>query len=128
MIVWSGRARILHANWDLYDTRHTVFRPLHMTPRQLEAGYWRAYKDFYRWRSIFQSASAKETLSSRLRHVAYAAGWKKFEPLWDFMIRLRRVTLMLPLLETILSEFGRREGKEVQKGRTTAEQVEEMLS
>lgn len=121
-------SRILHANWDLYDTRHTVFQPLHMTPQQLEAGYWRAYKDFYRWRSIFQSASAKGTLSSRLRHVAYAAGWKKFEPLWDFMIRLRRVTLMLPLLETILSEFGRREGKEVQEGRSTAGQVQEKLS
>ena len=25
-----------------------------------------------------------------LRHVAYAAGWKKFEPLWDLVIRARR--------------------------------------
>jgi len=44
-----------------------------------------------------------------MRHVAYAAGWKKFEPLWNLIIRARRVTMMLPLLETILCEFGRRQ-------------------
>ena len=43
-----------------------------------------------------------------LRHFAYAAGWKKFEPLWDFVIRARQAGSMLPVLETILSEFGRR--------------------
>ena len=40
--------------------------------------------------------------------MAYAAGWKKFEPLWDAVIRARRTALMLPVLESILSEFGRR--------------------
>jgi radical SAM superfamily enzyme YgiQ (UPF0313 family) len=105
--------RILHRNWDLYDTRHTVFQPKLLTPAQLESGYWKAYKDFYRWGSIVRGASSKPTTSGQLRHIAYAAGWKKFEPLWDFVIRLRRVTTMLPLLETILSEFGQRD--EIQK-------------
>ncbi|MGI9165662.1 MAG: DUF4070 domain-containing protein [Pyrinomonadaceae bacterium] len=41
--------RILHTEWDLYDTRHTVFRPARMTPHALEEGYWQAYKQFYRW-------------------------------------------------------------------------------
>ena len=40
--------------------------------------------------------------------MAYAAGWKKFEPLWDLVIRAKRTALMLPVLETVLSEFGRR--------------------
>jgi radical SAM superfamily enzyme YgiQ (UPF0313 family) len=101
--------RVLHENWDLYDTRHAVFKPKRLTPPQLEQGYWQAYKDFYRWGSILKGASAKETWSGRLRHFAYAAGWKKFEPLWDFIIRVRRVTALLSLLETILSEFGQRE-------------------
>jgi hypothetical protein len=43
-----------------------------------------------------------------LRHLAYAAGWKKFEPLWDLVIRAKRAGMMLPVLETILGEFGRR--------------------
>ena len=43
-----------------------------------------------------------------LRHLAYAAGWKKFEPLWDVVIRAKRAGAMLPVLEAILSEFGRR--------------------
>ena len=98
--------RLLHNNWDLYDTRHCVYRPSKLTGDILEAGYWRAYKDFYRWGSILQGALTKEKWSGRLRHFAYAAGWKKFEPLWDFVIRAKRVTRMLPLLETILEEFG----------------------
>src|SRR6185369_7198049 len=34
------QGRMLHNNWDLYDTRHTVFRPKRLTPAQLEDGYW----------------------------------------------------------------------------------------
>ena len=94
--------RILHDNWDRYDTRHCVFRPGGMTPEELEAGYWRAYADFYRWGSILRAAGTKESWLSRLRHFAYAAGWKKCEPLWDLIIRAKRVAQMLPWLERLL--------------------------
>ena len=40
----------------------------------------------------------------RLRHVAYAAGWKKFEPFWDVVIRLKQTARMLPLLEALLDD------------------------
>jgi radical SAM superfamily enzyme YgiQ (UPF0313 family) len=110
--------RILHSNWDLYDTRHSVFQPKRLTPQQLEDGYWQAYRDFYRWGSIFRGALAKNTWSGSLRHMAYSAGWKKFEPLWDLIIRLRQTTRMLPVLETILSEFGKEDGEpEIRKMR-----------
>ena len=98
--------RITTDDWDLYDTRHVVFRPAKMSPETLEAGYWRAYKDFYRWSSIFKGAWAKEAMIKRLKHVAYSAGWKKFEPMWDWVIRAKRVTYLLPMLEAILSGFG----------------------
>src|SRR5690606_12284507 len=97
--------RLLHRDWDLYDTRHTVFRPALMSPRQLEEGYWRAYRDFYRWSSLFRSCSTKPTLPRRLRHLAYAAGWKKFEPVWDAVIRWRQTNRVLPALEAVLSGF-----------------------
>ena len=102
------QGRLLHQEWDLYDTRHTVFRPARMSGAQLEAGYWRAYRDFYRWGSILRGASAHESVTACARHLAYAAGWKKFEPLWDLIIRTGQAGRMLPVLEAILSEFGRR--------------------
>ncbi|MCL4297194.1 MAG: B12-binding domain-containing radical SAM protein [Anaerolineae bacterium] len=103
----AAQGRLFHSNWDLYDTRHVVYRPAKLTPETLEAGYWRAYRDFYRWSAILAGAATKPDLTGRLRHVAYAGGWKKFEPLWDWVIRAKRVTRMLPALEAILSGFGR---------------------
>jgi hypothetical protein len=98
--------RILHARWDLYDTRHVVFRPARLTPEALEAGYWRAYESFYRWGSILRGARTKPTLPAALRHLAYAGGWKKLEPLWDLVIRLKRVSSLLPVLERVLAGVG----------------------
>ncbi|MGE5073640.1 MAG: B12-binding domain-containing radical SAM protein [Anaerolineae bacterium] len=94
--------RITHSNWDLYDTRHCVFTPAHLTPSQLEEGYRRAYRNFYRWSNLYRSASAHDSLQGRLRHLAYAGAWKKFEPVWDWAIRLKRVTNFLPALEAVL--------------------------
>jgi radical SAM superfamily enzyme YgiQ (UPF0313 family) len=101
------QGRILHENWDRYDTRHCVFSPAGMSARQLEAGYWQAYHDFYRWGSILRAVATKEHWPGRLRHLAYAAGWKKFEPLWDLVIRAKQVARMLPLLERILTPSPR---------------------
>ena len=100
--------RVLHHDWDLFDTRHVVFKPQRLTAQELEAGYWRAYRDFYQWRSIWRGASSKSGLRPRLRHLAYAGGWKKFEPLWDVLIRSKQVLHALPVLETILTGFGSR--------------------
>jgi radical SAM superfamily enzyme YgiQ (UPF0313 family) len=102
----AAQGRITTADWDLYDTRHAVFRPARMSAAALEDGYWRAYRSFYRWGSILQGAAAHASVVGALRHVAYAAGWKKFEPLWDTVIRLRRVGSMRPVLEAILSGAG----------------------
>jgi hypothetical protein len=79
-----------------------------MSGEALERGYWRAYRNFYRWGSIARGATAHHDVLSGIRHAAYAVGWKKLEPLWDVVIRARRATSMLPVLEAILSEFGRR--------------------
>jgi radical SAM superfamily enzyme YgiQ (UPF0313 family) len=100
--------RLLHRDWDLYDTRHVVYRTRGMTADELEAGYWRAYRNFYRWGSILRGARTKQTLAGALRHVAYAAGWKKFEPLWDVVIKAKRVFRLLPVLEAVLEGFGGR--------------------
>ena len=100
--------RITTDDWDRYDTRHAVFEPANLTPQQLESGYHWAYREFYGWRAIARGAAAHGDLLAGVRHFAYAAGWKKFEPLWDFVIRAKQAGSMLPALEAILSEFGRR--------------------
>ncbi len=104
----AAQGRFTVHDWDLYDTRHAVFQPARMSGAQLEEGYQWAYREFYRWRSIARGAAAHTDAIAGLRHLAYSAGWKKFEPLWDFVIRAKRPGAMLPVLETILSEFGRR--------------------
>ena len=103
----EAEGRLLHRNWDLYDTRHVVFRTRSMPEAVLEAGYWGAYERFYRWGSILRGAAHHSTALGGLRHFAYAAGWKKLEPLWDVVIRARRLGRMLPALEAILHGFGR---------------------
>jgi hypothetical protein len=73
----------------------------------LEEGYWHAYRQFYTWRNIARSARAHTELADQVRHLAYAGGWKKFEPMWDWVIRAKRVANLLPALETILAGFGK---------------------
>jgi radical SAM superfamily enzyme YgiQ (UPF0313 family) len=96
------QGRITSANWDLYDTRHAVFQPAHVTADQLEVGYWRAYRDFYRWGSIVRAASVKPTRLERLRHIAYTGAWKKCEPAWNWIVRAQLVGCARPLLERVL--------------------------
>ena len=104
--------RLVTRNWDLFDTRHVVFRPARMTPAALKEGYDWAYREFYRWSSIANASFSHGTVKHRAKHFFYAAGWKKFEPLWNLMIRARQLRCMTPLLESVLSkvtdEAGRR--------------------
>lgn len=103
----SAEGRILHDDWSRYDTRQVVYRPLRLSAQALEAGYWRAYRQFYAWRNITQASLVHEGWKHRAKHFAYAAGWKKFEPVWDALIRLRRLPQMLPVLEGVLSNVRR---------------------
>ena len=45
------------------------------------------------------------------------SGWKKFEPLWNLMIQMKKLNLMTPLLEGILSKVTK------QKHRKTEEKI-----
>ena len=107
----AHQGRLTIDDWDLYDTRHAVFRPARMSAAELEDGYRWAYREFYRWKSILRGSAAHGDFVAGLRHLAYSAGWKKFEPLWDVVIRAKRAGTMLPVLESVLSEFGRRQPK-----------------
>lgn len=100
----SGRIR--HHDWNLYDTRHAVFKPHGMSTDRLEQGYWQSYGNFYSWKSIIKCAATKSSAKEKLRHMAYTGGWKKFERLWGHIIKTQSVHKMRPLLEAVLSGFG----------------------
>lgn len=98
----QARGRIVTRDWNKYDTRHAVFQPVGMTAGQLEAGYRRAYRNFYSWSNIARSSWQHEQMDQRLRHLVYTVGWKKVEPLWNILIRMGVPGMMRGALETML--------------------------
>lgn len=79
--------RIYTNDWRLYDTRHLVFNHPNITKEQMEYGYNKAYKDFYRWGNIIKSSKEHEEIRMKMKHFSYAGAWKKFEPVWNFLIK-----------------------------------------
>jgi len=104
-----SEGRILSNDWNLYDTRHVVYRPARLQAKTLKAGYDWAYLEFYRWSSIARASLRHGTLKHQAKHFFYASGWKKFEPLWDLMIRARQLRRVTPLLEAVLSKITRQQ-------------------
>lgn len=100
----KSSGRMLTSNWDHFDTRHATYRPKGMTTQELHAGYHQAYQDFYSWNNIARASLFHGSAKHRLKHLAYTAGWKKFEPLWNVAIQLKKLNLMTPLLEGVLSK------------------------
>ena len=100
----QAEGRIATYDWDRYDTRHVVYRPTRLTPAALKEGYDWAYREFYRWPSIVRGSLTHASMKHRAKHFFYAAGWKKFERLWDAVIRARELRKMTPVLEGVLSK------------------------
>ena len=95
--------RMLTRDWNLYDTRHVVYQPARLKPETLKQGYDWAYREFYRWSSIARASLHHGTLKHQAKHFFYAAGWKKFEPVWDLLIRARQLNRITPMLEGVLA-------------------------
>lgn len=104
----ENEGRILHRNWDLYDTRQVVYKTVGLNRKQLKEGYDWAYESFYSWNNIFKASMQHYELKHKIKHFAYAGGWKKFEPLWNFMIKTKGLNKMLPLLEAVLAKVNDR--------------------
>ncbi len=100
------QGRILHKRWNLYDTRHVVYKTVGLNEHELKDGYDWAYDSFYSWQNIAAASLQHENVKQAIKHFAYAGGWKKFEPLWNFMIKTQGLNKMLPLLEAILSKVN----------------------
>lgn len=100
----NQRGRIISNDWDLYDTRHVVYKTQSLTAEELEKGYWWAYTEFYKWNNVFKAAIAHNSLKHQLKHLVYTGGWKKFESIWNLVINIGGLKKMLPILELLLTE------------------------
>src|SRR5207244_3998204 len=76
--------RLLHKDWDLYDTAHAVFQPKHMSPSELEAGYAWMYRELFSLKSIW--ARRPLQLSAVPPYLAMSILYKRANPLWAFLI------------------------------------------
>ena len=81
----EAEGRILHRNWDLYDTAHAVFRPWHMTPEELEAGYAWCYRRLFSHASIWRRRPTD--LRAVLPYLAMSYLYKKSNRFWHLLIR-----------------------------------------
>ncbi len=108
----ASEKRLLHSNWDLYDTRQVVYKTMGLSAEELKKGYDWSYRAFYSWGNILKASWQHDNIKHVVKHFTYAGGWKKFEPLWNFMIKTKGLNKMLPLLEKVLSKVSSRK-KEV---------------
>lgn len=96
--------RLLTQDWDLYDTRHVVYKTKMLSSTELEDGYWWSYNEFYKWNNILKASFSHEQFKHQMKHLFYTGGWKKFEGLWNIIINAGGLKKMLPLLELLLSK------------------------
>jgi radical SAM superfamily enzyme YgiQ (UPF0313 family) len=83
----KGEGRLLHDDWDLYDTAHVVFRPKHMTPEQLAAGYAGSYERLFSHASIWRRRP--DDRAAVLPYLAMSYLYKRSNLFWYPLIRFR---------------------------------------
>ncbi|GGP05636.1 B12-binding domain-containing radical SAM protein [Cloacibacterium rupense] len=121
---FENQGRILTKNWDLYDTRNVVYQTKNISSEDLKAGYDWAYKEFYSWNNILKASLNHDSVKHQLKHLFYSGGWKKFEPLWNFIIKTEGLNKMLPLLESLLSKVKYEQKKEFSQIKTNSKLIE----
>ena len=74
--------RLLHRDWEKYDTAHVVFRPKHLTPEELLLGYDWLYRRLFSHASIWRRRPAE--LSALPAYFAGCYLYKRSNRLWRF--------------------------------------------
>ena len=94
----EAEGRLLHRNWDLYDTAHAVFRPRHMMPEELEAGYEWCYEHLFSHQSIWRRRPADPRAVPPYLMMSYL--YKRSNWFWHWLIRHRlTATVWRPIVE-----------------------------
>lgn len=83
----AREGRILHRDWDRYDTAHVVFRPKQMTADRLAEGYAWCYRRLFSSRSIWRRRPSDAR--AVLPYLAMSYLYKRSNPIWHLLIRSR---------------------------------------
>ncbi len=83
----ASEGRLLHRDWEKYDTAHVVFRPKHMTAEELARGYAWLYQRTFSNASIW--ARRPDDLRALPPYLAMAYLYKRSNPLWQMLIQKR---------------------------------------
>jgi len=95
----EAEGRLLHTDWDRYDTAHAVFRPRRMSPVELEEGYRWCYRRLFSHASIWRRRPRRHT--EVLPYLAMSYLYKRSNRIWPFLIRHRlTAAVWRPLVET----------------------------
>lgn len=110
----EAEGRLLHRNWDLYDTAHVVFQPKQMSPEELLLGYDWLYRRLFSHASIWRRRPAE--WGALPTYLAGCYLYKRSNRLWHWLIKRRLVRrVWWPLVEaTRLRHLGFRRRLEKQ--------------
>jgi radical SAM superfamily enzyme YgiQ (UPF0313 family) len=81
----ESEGRLLHRDWTRYDTAHAVFRPRHMSPEALEAGYGWCYHRLFSHASIWRRRP--EDWRAVVPYLGMSYLYKRSNWLWHWLIR-----------------------------------------
>lgn len=95
---FESEDRIVERNFSLYDGAHAVFAPRRMSPRELENGFWRAYRSFYDLPSI---ASRTARAGTRSALYTLATNWRFRQAVYHRLYPYNSGIGRLPARETM---------------------------
>lgn len=90
--------RLLHKDWEKYDTAHVVFRPKQLTEEELANGYGWCYGRLFSLKSIWRRRPRDP--AAVLPYLAMSLLYKRSNRLWHFLIRHRLTgTVWRPIMQ-----------------------------
>ncbi len=81
----ESEGRLLHRDWNRYDTAHVVFEPKHMTPQQLADGYQWCYRRLFSHASIWRRRPSDWRAIPAYLAMSYL--YKRSNLFWHFLIK-----------------------------------------
>jgi radical SAM superfamily enzyme YgiQ (UPF0313 family) len=102
----EAEGRLLHREWEKYDTANVVFRPKQMTAEELQAGYGWCYRRLFSHSSIWRRRPTDKSAVPAYLAMSYL--YKKSNWLWPLLIRHRLTArAWRPLIELSLKRHLR---------------------